>query len=108
MKYELHDADDFRALSNDVRKRRELNKLPEMKTEHVVSGCGPGLSVAADTPQDGVRSKLNREVPALDTELWTWICRAHIHPRRTADDYRELGKLAQKIADRAHLLSGKV
>lgn len=80
----LHEASDFAALSSDIRKRREAARLPEIQSEtvtpeHVVSGCGPGPSVAEGTPQDGVRSKLSRAVVALDVELWTWICHMHIH-----------------------------
>jgi len=110
---QLPDADDFRALSNDVRKRRESAKPPAVQSipmtpEHVPYGCGPGVAVAEGTPQDGVRSVLMREIAKLDQELWVMICQAHIHPRRTPDDYTKLGRLAQGIADRAHLISGKV
>jgi len=105
---QLPDADDFRALSDDMRRRQYANRLPEMKPEHVASGCGPGVAVTEDTPQHGVRSVLMREVAKLDTELWVMICKAQIHMRRTAEDYASLGRLAQQIADRAHLLSGKV
>lgn len=134
---QLPDADDFSALSEDIRKRRYAARLPELKAETVTpehveedalgtfattqavpaagndvwvqpsSGCGPGLPVAADTPQHGVRSVLMRERAKLEAELWDMLGRAYIQPRRTPEDYKAIAWLAQGIADRAHLIAGK-
>lgn len=105
---QLPDADDFRALSDDVRKRRERNRLPEMKPEHVISGCGPGIAQPADTPQHGVRSVLMRERAKMESELWDMLAKLYIQPRRTSEDFRTIARLAQGVADRAHLLAGMV
>lgn len=73
-----------------------------------ISGCGPGPAVAADTPQEGVRSVLTRETVEMDSRLWTLICQAHIAPRRTVEDYRQLRRKLQAAADLAGTLEGKV
>lgn len=99
-------ADDFHTLADDLRKRAEAHRLPVI--ESVPYGCGPGLPVVADTPQEGVRSVLTRDIVEMDSRLWTLICQAHIAPRRDANDYRELQRKLQQAADLAGTLSGRV
>ena len=69
-------------------------------TEHVISGCGPGLSRAADTPQEGVRSVLQRPSRA-ERVLAIKECAVRVNwlMRANEVDYAEVRREFQRGAD---------
>jgi len=69
---------------------------------HPASGCGPGLSRPADTPQQGVRSVLpsrNEAERILSARYIVSLLRMLL--KGPLIDWRELQRTAQKLADLA-------